>query len=449
MKIVFFANTDWYLFNFRLPYARYLRSLGHEVVMVSPPGDYGARLEAEGFKWIALPLARRSLNPVREALLIARLAAVYRAERPDLVHHFTIKCVVYGTLAARVAKVPSIVNAIAGFGYVFVSERLSARVLRPMVRRLMKMAGDGPGTAVVVQNADDLAVFRGMGLSPRANLKLIRGSGVDLTRFKPSEQPRLPGPLRVLFVGRLLHDKGIAEFVDCARRCHGAMPGVLRFTAAGEPDSGNPASVDPGLLAQWREEGAVHFAGHVNDMPELLARADIVVLPSYGEGAPRSLIEAAACAKPLVATDVRGCREVVVDGVNGMLVPVRNSKRLAEAVMNLADDAPLRARMGEAGRRHVLATLDEQIVFKETYRTYEELVAASSPQLASRTPSQIAIESAEGPVSVTLAFPERRRSVLDGMAAAADRRRAKDATDAAVQSSERVSEDKDSDRRAA
>jgi glycosyltransferase involved in cell wall biosynthesis len=250
----------------------------------------------------------------------------------------------------------------------------------------------------------------------------------------------------VLFVGRLLHDKGISEFVDCARRCHDAMPGALRFTAAGEPDSGNPASVEPAILARWREEGAVHFAGHVDDMPALLARADIVVLPSYGEGAPRSLIEAAACAKPLVATDVRGCRDVVVDGVNGLLVPVRNSKRLAEAVMTLADDAPLRARMGEAGRRHVLATLDEQIVFRETYRTYEELVAgAPRSKPASPSTPRPAFESAEGPATVTLAFPERRRSLLEGLAAPADQ----GATGAADWGGSRASDDKESDRRAA
>jgi glycosyltransferase involved in cell wall biosynthesis len=375
LKIVFFANTAWYLFNFRLPYARYLRAMGHEVVMVSPAGEHGPLLQAEGFRWIPLPMARRSLNPLREAMLIAKLAQVYRDEKPDLTHHFTIKCVVYGTLAARAAGVPSVVNAIAGFGHVFVSERLSARLLRPMVRQLMKMAGDRAGTAVIVQNADDLAVFRGLGLSADAKLKLIRGSGVNLNRFRPADEARAPGPLRVLFVGRLLYDKGIAEFVECARRCNRQLPSELAFMAAGEPDTGNPASVEPAVLQKWRSEGDVVFAGQVSDMPSLLANADIVVLPSYGEGAPRSLIEAAACAKPLVATDVRGCREVVIDGHNGLLVPVRDAQKLADAVIRLAGDMQLREAMGRAGRQHVLDELDEQIVFRETYQTYRELMA--------------------------------------------------------------------------
>lgn len=379
MKVLFFANTDWYLFNFRLGYARHLRDLGHEVVMASPPGAYGERLQAAGFRWVAVSMARRSLNPFREALLITRLASLYRAEKPDIAHHFTIKCVVYGTLAARAARTPAVVNAIAGFGYVFVSPTPAARMLRPIVRSLMKMAGDRPGTCLIVQNGEDLAVFQRMGLSPRAKLKLIRGSGVNVTRFQPPTAARAEGPLRILFVGRLLHDKGIGELVECARLCHAAMPGRLAFLVAGEPDNGNPASVAPGTLARWRSEGSVEFLGQVSDMPSLVQSADIVVLPSYGEGAPRSLIEAAACARPLIATDVRGCREVVIDGLNGLLVPVRNATALSAAVLRLAADPPLRDAMGRAGRERVLETLDEQIVFRETYQAYEQLLAAAPP----------------------------------------------------------------------
>lgn len=378
MKIVFFANTDWYLFNFRLDYARYLRERGHEVVMVAPPGQFAPRLQQEGFRWVPMPMHRRSLNPLREAAVIARLMALYRAERPDLAHHFTIKCVVYGSLAARFAGVRAVVNAVAGFGSLFVSDRPTARLLRPAVRRLLKMASDQRGSCLVVQNMDDLGVFQSMRLSANANLKLIRGSGVNVARFKPGAAPRPPGPPRILFVGRLLYDKGIAEFVECARRCRSARPGAMEFLAAGEADSGNPASVTRTTLDEWKSRGDVQFIGQVTDMPALLASVDIVVLPSYNEGAPRSLIEAAACEKPLIASDVGGCREVVIDGVNGLLVPVRDVAKLTAAVLKLAGDPQLRALMGQAGRQHVLKELDEQIVFRETYRTYEYLAAVPS-----------------------------------------------------------------------
>ncbi|MCO5119222.1 MAG: glycosyltransferase family 4 protein [Burkholderiaceae bacterium] len=378
MKIIFYANTEWYLYNFRLGLARHLRNEGHEVVMVSPPGRYGQKLEAAGFRWIPVDMRRRSLNPMREARMVLSLADIYRDEKPSLVHHFTLKCIVYGGIAARLARVPAAVHAVAGLGYVFASKRLRTRlVLRPLVRRLLGKVCNQPGSAVIVQNSDDLAFIESLPLSPRTPLALIRGSGVDTSRFTQAlrSPPDAGAPLVVLFVGRLLFDKGIVDFVETALRCRqeGGSPG-MRFLVAGEPDPGNPASVPLDALRQWKEAGVVEFLGHVEDMAGLLAMADIVVLPSRAEGAPRSLIEAAACGIPLVATDVPGCREVVLDGQNGFLVPLHDIGALVAAVLRLAGDDELRRRMGESGRRLVLESLDEKIVFERTVDVYRQLL---------------------------------------------------------------------------
>lgn len=377
MKIIFYANTEWYLYNFRLGLARYLRAQGHEVVMVSPPGKYGARLEAEGFRWIALDMRRRSLNPLREASMVHGLAAIYRAEAPDIVHHFTLKCIIYGGIAARMAGVPATVNAIVGLGYVFASRRLSTRlVLRPVVRRLLRWVCSQPGAAVIVQNTDDLGFMRKLHLPASTYIALIRGSGVDTSRFArlPAEPDDAPDrPLVILFVGRLLYDKGIVDFVEMAVRCRQEARRALHFVVAGEPDPGNPASIPEAQLQQWKDAGHVEFLGHVEDMPPLLGRADIVVLPSRTEGAPRSLIEAAACSIPVVTNDVPGCREVVVDGRTGFLVPLRDVGQLATAVLRLAHDDELRREMGEAGRRLILDNFDDQIVFSRTAAVYAEL----------------------------------------------------------------------------
>lgn len=378
MKILFFANTEWYLYNFRLGLARYLRAAGHEVVMVSPPGKYGPRLEAEGFRWIPVDMQRRSFNPLREGRLVHQLAQVYRREQPAIAHHFTLKCVIYGSLAARLAGVPRVVNAIAGLGYVFASTRLRTRLLlRPAVRQLLRLVCSRKGSAVIVQNPVDKGFVRGLGLPPQVRVALIPGSGVDTTRFAPASKPSAqPGaPVTVLFVGRLLYDKGIRDFVEMAARCTHAGNRAVRYMVAGDPDPGNPVSVSPEELARWKARGSIDFLGHVGDMPGLLATADIVVLPSRTEGAPRSLIEAAASAVPIVATDIPGCREVVTDGSNGFLVPWNDVDALTAAVQRLAEDDALRLRMGAAGRQLALRKLDEQIVCARTRDVYRSILA--------------------------------------------------------------------------
>lgn len=376
MKIVLFANTDWYLYNFRRSLALELQRQGYELLLISPPGPYGEKLRALGLRWEPVPMERRSLNPLREVALLWYLVKLLRREKPALVHGFTIKCAVYGSLAARLAGVPARVNAVAGMGYVFSSTDFKARLLRPMVRLLLRIALDGDNARLVLQNPDDVALFERARLVAPGHIRLIAGSGVDCSRFVPIPRMRSPGePYRVLLAARLLWDKGIAEFIEAARRLRGEADAMV-FQLAGAPDPGNPAAVPDAMLRGWVEEGVVEWLGHVDDMPGLFASVDMVVLPSYREGLPKGLIEAAACALPLVTTDVPGCREVVRDGVEGLLVPVRDAEALAEAIARLYADPSLAAQLGVAARERALAEFDEAIVIRRTIDVYGELLDA-------------------------------------------------------------------------
>jgi glycosyltransferase involved in cell wall biosynthesis len=387
LKAVLFANTDWYLFNFRLPLARQLRASGFDVLLISPPGSYGERLREAGVRWQPLPMDRRSLNPWRELCLLSHLVRLYRRERPDIVHHFTIKCVIYGAIAAALAGVPARVNAVAGLGYVFVNPAPKARLLRPLVRALMRLAVNSKHSRLVLQNSDDVAAFRQTRIADDRTIRLIKGSGVDTSRFRPAAEPVLSGPTtRVLLASRLLWDKGIGEYVEAAHELrNAALP--IRFMLAGTPDPGNPASIPQRQLDAWAAEGLVELLGQVEDMPALLAQTDIAILPSYREGLPKSLIEAAACALPLVTTDVAGCRDVVTDGQDGLIVPVRNASALAAAIRSLHDNPGWARQLGQAARNKALAEFDERIVISRTLDVYAELLPQIDGEPALKGPA--------------------------------------------------------------
>lgn len=373
LKLILFANTDWYLYNFRRSLALGAKAAGYDVLLVSPPGPYGQKLLDLGLRWVAAPMKRRSLNPLREAALLTWLWRLMRTEQPDIVHSFTIKCAIYGALAARVAGTAR-VNAVAGMGYVFISNERLARVLRPIVRMLMSIALGGERARLILQNQDDAAFFEGAGITLPGQIRLIAGSGVNCERFSPPADVHRDLTLRVVLAARMLWDKGVGEFVEAARITRAKRPNVA-FVLAGDPDPGNPAAIPESVLHEWQAAGLVEWLGHVDDMPGFLAQADIVVLPSYREGLPKSLIEAAACGRPLITTDVPGCRDVVTDGVNGLLVPVRNASALADAIARLAGDQALARRLGEAARAKAVAEYDERSIVMRTLAVYEELTA--------------------------------------------------------------------------
>ncbi len=371
--VILFANTDWYLYNFRRSFALALRDAGHELLLISPPGTYGERLRALGLRWEPLPMDRGSLNPLSELRLLSYLRKLFRRERPVLVHGFTIKCAIYGSLVARLTAVPARVSAVAGMGYVFTSSDLRARLLRPLIRRLLKFALGGEGARLILQNPDDVAIFERAKLVDPTSISLIPGSGVDCRRFVATQGDRHNKELRVLLAARSLWDKGLAEFVEAARllRAEGRS---IRFLHAGTPDEGNPAAVPEATLHAWVKEGLIDWLGHVEDMPDLLSSVDMVVLPSYREGLPKTLIEAAACALPLVTTDVPGCRDVVSDGRDGLLVPPHDAQALAQAIARLDDDPALARRLGNAARVKAHAEFDERIVIERTIGVYREIL---------------------------------------------------------------------------
>jgi glycosyltransferase involved in cell wall biosynthesis len=378
-KVILLANTDWYLFNFRLSLAHMLRERDFDVILLSPDGSYGPKLRDLGFCWEVMPMERRSLNPWRELGLVLWLARFFRREHPLLVHGFTIKGAVYGSLAARLAGVPIRVNAIDGMGYVFTSDQLRARMLRPVVRYVMRSAFNGERSVVILQNSDDIALFKQSRIAADRSLRLIKGAGVNLTRYRPHEPcaSGTPAPLRIVLAARLIWEKGIGEYVEASRMLRREGRQVV-FLLAGSPDEGNPDAIRRSQIEQWVREGLLVWLGHVSDMPALLSEVDVVVLPSYREGLPVTLIEGAACALPLITTDAPGCREVVsCNGDDGILIPARDAKALANAIRILDDDRALGVKLGLAARNKALKEFDESIVLGKMLAIYQELGVAS------------------------------------------------------------------------
>ncbi len=374
MKILLFANTDWYLYNFRLSFAEFLRDAGFEVLMMSPNGPYAERISKMGFRWIEAPLRRRSLNPLSEVEFVFWLQKILRRESVQLIHGFTIKCAIYASVAAIMARVPARVCAVAGMGYVYSNQSLKAKLLRPIVNSMMRIAFSGQSVRLILQNSDDFHLFEREHIISRNKIRLIRGSGVDLSRFRYQERKDRGEPFCVLLAARLLWDKGIGEYVDAARivRDSGAS---VNFILAGTPDPGNPGSVQESTLQNWSKEGIVEWVGHVEDMPALMANVDVMALPTtYGEGVPKSLIEGAACGLALIATDAPGCREIISHDVNGLLVPVRDSAALAEAIIRLYQDRELALRLGKAAYENSTKNFDVQMVNARTLDVYRELI---------------------------------------------------------------------------
>ncbi|MGB5686993.1 MAG: glycosyltransferase family 4 protein [Candidatus Electrothrix sp.] len=371
MKVIFFANTDWYLYNFRLNLARSLREQGAEVIMMSPPGEYGERIENEGFRWLPLPMDRRSLNPLREVRLLRYIYSIYRKEQPDVVHNFTIKSVVYGALAAQAAEIHNRIHAVTGLGHVFISQSVRARILRPLVKGLLRQALRGKGSRLILQNPDDRNLFLKHKLIGPERIHLIRGSGVDTEHFAPVQKVR-KGKFRVLLAARLLWEKGIREYAEAAQLL-AYRSDELEFLLAGAVDPGNPSAVPEQQIKKWQEVGRVTVLGHVEGMQQLMTTVDLMVLPSWREGTPRGLLEAASMALPIVTTDAPGCREIVDNEKNGFLVPVGDAVALAEKIEYLLDHPETCLRFGNAGREKVYKEFDQEIVFRQTWDVYRSL----------------------------------------------------------------------------
>lgn len=368
-KLLLFITEDYYVVSHRLPLAVAAQAEGYDVAIVTRERNSGDLIRRAGLRVIPFENARGSLNPFADIRTIARLIAVYRRERPAIVHHVAMKPVLYGSVAAKLVPGARVVNAIAGMGWLFTAGEGRARWLQPVVRQALKrLAAAG---LTIVQNQDDAAMLVELGMQA-SRIRLIPGVGVDLDLFRPSPPPS--GPPTVVMPARLLRDKGVGEFVEAARllRSRGVD---ARFVIAGEPDPLNPASVTLADVRAWTSEGLIEHPGFVADMPGLLARSHIVCLPSYREGLPKSLIEAAAAGRAIVTTDVPGCREAVRDGYNGFLVPPRSATELATALERLIGDPALRDEMGRHGRLVAERRFGQDAIIRQTLALYDELTA--------------------------------------------------------------------------
>ncbi|HEX7602532.1 MAG TPA: glycosyltransferase family 4 protein [Polyangiaceae bacterium] len=371
-RVLFLVASDWYFLCHRLSLGLAAQEAGYDVTVVTPDGPYVGAIQKAGLRHVSLQMVRQGRNPLEDLDTTRRLISLYRRERPDVVHHVAIKPMIYGTLAAKATRVPAIVNAMPGMGYVFLNEAPLARALAAMVKLAYKGLLSAPNTRTILQNPDDVEKWVGWGVMRRDRLVMIRGAGVDTQRFAPSPEPA--GPCFVVLPARLLKDKGVNEFVEAARRLR--KEGVpARFGLVGEPDLGNPASVTAAQMKAWVDEGIVESLGWRDDMDRVLRESHVTCLPSYGEGLPKALLEAAASGRPIVATDVPGCREVARNEENALLVPARDADALTRALRRVIEDRDLRLRLGARGRAIALAEFDQRHVAEATLAVYAELLA--------------------------------------------------------------------------
>lgn len=376
-RLLFVVNVDWFFVSHRLPIALEAVRAGYEVHVATVLTDKRAELEASGLTVHPLDFERGDATLTSVWRTLGQLYRVFRLVHPDLVHLVTIKPVLLGGIAARLARVPAVVAAVSGLGYVFIARGIKARFQRWIVTVLYRLALAHDSVKVIFQNADDRdGVIRAARL-PIEQTHVIRGSGVNLDCYRVVPPPA--GPPVVVLAARLLADKGVREFVDAARilRRSSAASRLARFVLVGAIDPANPASLTREELSAWSDEGVVEVWGFRSDMAQVLSEASIVVLPSYREGLPKVLIEAAACARAVVTTDVPGCRDAIEPGVTGLLVPVRDPRALARAIEQLIEDPHRCKAMGAAGRSLAERAFDVRQVVAAHLIIYEALVGSA------------------------------------------------------------------------
>ena len=353
----------------RLSLARACRDLGWKVVVATRVERHGEAILNEGFKLIPIGMRRGGRRPIHEFSTMLEMVLLYARERPDIMHHVGLKPVIYGSLAAMMTSTGLVVNALMGMGYIFTSSRTLIRMVRRLIKVLLKVCLSSRRHWLIVQNQHDASMLLANGIARANHTKIIKGSGVDLERFVPETEPG--GEIIVALVGRMLEDKGVREAVLAARELR-RRGSKIQIWLVGAPDDENPTSISEQLLVCWQEEGCVRWLGHQDDVKSVWSKAHISIHPSYREGMPLALLEAAACGKPMVATDIPGCNDFVVDGVNGFLVPKKDWMKLADCIETLANSGDLRARFGTAARKQVEAGYGQQAVADQTIALYRK-----------------------------------------------------------------------------
>ena len=378
-RLLYVVNEDWAFLLNRLPMARAAQRAGYEVHVATRVNDGAGAIEAEGFTLHPIPLRRGGISPLSAIPAILALRKITGRIKPDIAHHSGLQCCVFGSIAAFGRKFPY-VSALTGMGYVFTSATWRTSLLRTILKWLLPSLLNRPGDVVLVQNPDDRAALLDLGIR-QDRIVLIPGSGVDTDTLLPLPEP--DGPITYGFAGRLLTDKGIRALVAAHDivRAQGLQTQGLQtnLLIAGNPDPANPASVSLLEVNEWTQRPGITWLGHVKDISSLWKRCHFAILPSHREGLPGSLMEAAACARAMIATDAPGCREIVIDDQTGLLVGIEDPQALAQAIMKLATSAELRARYGNAARELVVNTLSARIIGEQVVRLYNDMTAAGRP----------------------------------------------------------------------
>lgn len=367
-KLFIVVSEDWSFQSHRLPLALSAIEAGYDVTLITKVNNLEDEIKAKGINVINIDFIRSSKSPLTDLKNVIKLIRIFKEEMPDVIHNVALKTILISSLAALCIKNTVIVNAFTGLGYVFSSNQIQARFIRLFIKPVFQFIMRKRNYWTIFQNPDDMNVFNQLRLIVSERSVLIRGSGVDTKEFPQIRDSNIT-PV-IMLASRMLWDKGIGEFVEAAKRAHGNNL-KAKFILVGDVDKDNPMSISVSTLKTWTKEGHVTWEGHSNNMPERLASASIVCLPSYREGLPKVLLEAAAVGRPLIATDVPGCREIVKDGENGLLVKLKDVDTLYSAIETLVNNKKMRSSMGQNSRDLVESELSTEIINTQTIQLYK------------------------------------------------------------------------------
>ena len=375
-KILYNITEDWFFCSHFLSRALAAKEMGYSIYVCAKDNKHKSIIKSHGIRFFEIPYNRKSINPIYEIYTLIRLIFIYKSIKPDIVHQIAAKPIIYGSIAAKICNLRSVINAPVGMGYVFTSNNIKAKILRPILNFLMKNLlnshhGKNRKNRVIFENNDDLNYFFNLGALNKKESLVIRGAGVKLKEINLKK--RKTKSVTVALIARMIEDKGIFEFVSAVEKIKNKKI-KARFLLVGDIDPLNPSSLKKETLTKWNQEGNIEWLGWVDNVDQILIETDILCLPSYREGLPKSLLEGASFGLPLVTTDTVGCRDVVTDGVNGFLVPVRDIDKLEKAIYKLINNEDLRIRMGNESLKIIKENFSEEIINAQTIDIYRELV---------------------------------------------------------------------------
>ena len=370
-RLLFFVTEDWFFCSHWIPIAKHAKSNGYDVYVVTRVTNHRQIIEDLGFNLIPIKINRSGLNALHEFNILVNLVSIFRNIKPLLVHNIGMKPIIYGTLASMVAGVQSVVNAVVGLGYAFNSTSIRANIIRFFLDRLLKLTLNCTRVTVFVENQSLSSMLSNRYKINQNFIKVIPGAGVDTSVFKHVPEPS--NQIIVVMVSRMLWDKGVREFVDASKILQSRAYDV-RMVLVGAPDPLNPESIGIQQLKQWHSDGVIEYWGRREDIHHVYSSSNIAVLPSYSEGLPKSLIEAAASSRAIITTNVPGCRDVVVDGENGLLIPTKDALALADAIVKLGSDFGLRQKYALNGRKRAEKLFDQKIVTSRVVGIYHSLL---------------------------------------------------------------------------